>query len=157
MKAANRFYHAHGGYTIGNAEMSGGVRNIRVDNCTFMGTDVGLRFKSMRGRGGVVEDIHVSNIRMAGILGDAINFNLYYDGKSALEKTAGQAPAAMPPVTVATPQFRDIHIENVICRGAQLPSCWKGGNAHPGCFFEGCFLLRRRKAFSVDGRRRNSF
>ena len=46
-------YHAHGGFTIGS-EMSGGVRNVRVNNCTFIGTDVGLRFKSTRGRGGVV-------------------------------------------------------------------------------------------------------
>ncbi len=33
-------YHAHGGFTIGS-EMSGGVRNMRVDNCVFIDTDVG--------------------------------------------------------------------------------------------------------------------
>jgi polygalacturonase len=111
-------YHAHGGFTIGS-EMSGGVRNVRVDNCTFMGTDIGLRFKSTRGRGGVVEKIFVSNIRMTDIPGDAINFNLYYGGKSPLDETAGNVETNFPPVTEATPQFRDIHIENVICRGAQ--------------------------------------
>ena len=111
-------YHAHGGFTIGS-EMSGGVRNVRVDNCTFIGTDVGLRFKSARGRGGVVENIFVSNVRMTGITGDAINFNLYYGGKSPLDETAGAAETHLPPVTEATPQFRDIHLENVICRGAQ--------------------------------------
>jgi DNA sulfur modification protein DndE len=111
-------YHAHGGFTIGS-EMSGGVRNVRVDNCTFMGTEVGLRFKSTRGRGGVVEKIYVSNVRMTGILGNAIDFDLYYGGKSALEEGAGQAETNPPPVTDATPQFRDLRIENVICRGAQ--------------------------------------
>ncbi|HSY19419.1 MAG TPA: glycoside hydrolase family 28 protein [Candidatus Acidoferrales bacterium] len=111
-------YHAHGGFTIGS-EMSGGVRNLRVDNCTFMGTDIGLRFKSMRGRGGVVEKIYVSNIRMTDIPGDAINFNLYYGGRSPLDESAGDAETNLPPVTEATPQFRDIHIENVICRGAK--------------------------------------
>lgn len=111
-------YHAHGGFTIGS-EMSGGVRNVRVDNCTFMGTDVGLRFKSSRGRGGVVEKIYVANVRMTDIPGDAINFNLYYGGKSALEETAGDAGTNLPPVTEATPQFRDIHIENILCRGAK--------------------------------------
>jgi polygalacturonase len=111
-------YHAHGGFTIGS-EMSGGVRNVRVDNCTFIGTDVGLRFKSTRGRGGVVEKIFISNVRMADITGDAINFNLYYGGKSPLDETSGTVETHLPPVTEATPQFRDIHIENVICRGAQ--------------------------------------
>jgi len=42
--------------------MSGGVKNMHVSNCTFIGTDVGLRFKSNRGRGGVVENIFISNI-----------------------------------------------------------------------------------------------
>jgi len=111
-------YHAHGGFTIGS-EMSGGVRNVRVDNCTFMGTDVGLRFKSTRGRGGVVERIYISNIRMTGILGDAINFNLYYGGMAPLDETAAKVEADSPPVSEETPQFRDIHIENLLCRGAQ--------------------------------------
>jgi polygalacturonase len=110
-------YHAHGGFTIGS-EMSGGVRNLVVSNCTFMGTDIGLRFKSTRGRGGVVEKIFISDIRMEDIAGDAINFNLYYGGKSPLDETAG-TETSFPPVTEATPQFRDIHIENVVCRGAQ--------------------------------------
>jgi polygalacturonase len=110
-------YHAHGGFVIGS-EMSGGVRNVRVDNCTFMGTDIGLRFKSTRGRGGVVENIYVNHVRMTDIPGDAINFNLYYGGKSPLDDTT-TVETNFPAVTEATPQFRDIHIENVICRGAK--------------------------------------
>ena len=110
-------YHAHGGFTIGS-EMSGGVRNFIVRNCTFMGTDIGLRFKSTRGRGGVVEKIYISDIRMENIPGDAINFNLYYENKSPLDETGG-AETKFPPVTEATPAFKDIHIENVICRGAR--------------------------------------
>ncbi len=111
-------YHAHGGFTIGS-EMSGGVRNVRVNNCTFIGTDVGLRFKSTRGRGGVVENIFISNVRMTDLPGDAINFNLYYGGKSPLDETADNTETNFPPVTEATPQFRDIHIENVLCRRAK--------------------------------------
>jgi polygalacturonase len=111
-------YQAHGGFTIGS-EMSGGVRNIRVNNCTFIGTDTGLRFKSTRGRGGVVENISISNIRMVDIPGDAINFNLHYGGKSPLDETPGQVETNLPPVTEETPQFRRIHIENLVCRGAR--------------------------------------
>ena len=111
-------YHAHGGFTIGS-EMSGGVRNFIVRNCTFIGTDIGLRFKSTRGRGGVVEKIYISNIRMEDIPGDAINFNLYYGGKSGLEDSGGNVESKYPPVTETTPAFKDIHIENVICRGAR--------------------------------------
>jgi polygalacturonase len=110
-------YHAHGGFTVGS-EMSGGVRNIRVDNCTFIGTDTGLRFKSTRGRGGVVEKIHISNVRMMDIPGDAINFTLFYGGKSPLDETGGSIETNFPPVTEETPQFRDIRIENVVCHGA---------------------------------------
>ncbi len=105
-------YHAHGGFTIGS-EMSGGVRNMRVDNCTFIGTDVGLRFKSTRGRGGVVEKIYISNIRMMNILGNAIDFNMYYEKKAS---AGGSEP---PPVDEGTPKFHDIYIENVVCRGAE--------------------------------------
>jgi polygalacturonase len=111
-------YHAHGGFTIGS-EMSGGVRNVRVDNCTFIDTDVGLRFKSTRGRGGVVEKIYISNVRMTNISSDAINFNLFYGGKSPLHETSGNVETNIPPVTEGTPQFKDIHIENIVCRGAK--------------------------------------
>jgi polygalacturonase len=111
-------YHAHGGFTIGS-EMSGGVRNVRVNNCTFIGADIGLRFKSTRGRGGVVENIFISNVRMVDIPGDAINFNLYYGGKAPLDDTAAPAETSFPAVTEETPQFRKIHIENLTCRGAQ--------------------------------------
>ncbi|HEX7651879.1 MAG TPA: glycoside hydrolase family 28 protein, partial [Verrucomicrobiae bacterium] len=111
-------YHAHGGFTIGS-EMSGGVRNMLVRNCTFMGTDVGLRFKSTRGRGGVVENIYIQDIYMANLPGDAINFNLYYGGKSALETDSAGTPPALPAVSEETPQFRDIHMQNIVCRGAK--------------------------------------
>ena len=110
-------YHAHGGLTIGS-EMSGGVKNVRVENCLFLGTDIGLRFKSTRGRGGVVENIFIRNVNMADIPGDAINFNLYYGGKSPLDDTA-TVETNFPPVTEATPAFKDIHIENLTCRGAK--------------------------------------
>jgi polygalacturonase len=106
-------YHAHGGFVIGS-EMSGGMRNIYVNNCTFIGTDNGLRFKSARGRGGVVENIFISNVRMENILGNAIGFEMFYERRTA----ANEAGINLPAVDAGTPRFRDIHIENLICHGA---------------------------------------
>src|SRR5664280_47771 len=51
----------HGGVVIGS-EMSGGVKRVAITNCVFEGTDRGIRLKTMRGRGGVIEDLLVSNI-----------------------------------------------------------------------------------------------
>ncbi|NQU54865.1 MAG: glycoside hydrolase family 28 protein, partial [Bacteroidetes bacterium] len=114
-------YHGHGGVTVGS-EMSGGVKNMHVSGCTFIGTDVGLRFKSQRGRGGVVEKIYISNIDMVNIPTNAISFNLYYGGKSVsemlAEKEGGKKDISIPEVTEETPQFKDISIKNVTCKGA---------------------------------------
>jgi polygalacturonase len=116
----NIVYHGHGGVTVGS-EMSGGVRNMHVSNCTFIGTDVGLRFKSTRGRGGVVENIYISDIRMTDIPTQAISFDLYYGGKSVSEMLAdgGQDIAQPEPVTIETPQFKNIFIRDVTLKGAQ--------------------------------------
>ena len=116
----NIVYHGHGGVTVGS-EMSGGVRNMHVSNCTFMGTDVGLRFKSTRGRGGVVENIFISDVRMTNIPTQAISFDLYYGGKSVSEMLAdgGQDIAKEEPVTVETPQFKNILIRDITLKGAQ--------------------------------------
>jgi len=115
-------FHGHGGVTVGS-EMSSGVKNLHVSNCTFIGTDVGLRFKSNRGRGGVVENIFISNVEMINIPTQAISFNLYYSGRSASEDLEaggnGQAPKLLP-VTEETPQFKNISIKNVNCKGAML-------------------------------------
>lgn len=121
-------FHGHGGFTVGS-EMSGGVENIKVSNCRFLGTDVGLRFKSTRGRGGVVKNIYISDIYMKDILADAILFDLFYGGKSAVEAAAEKdetvnVPAV--PVDETTPEFRDIYISNVCCNGASRAMLFNG-------------------------------
>ena len=113
-------FAGHGGFVVGS-EMSGGVKNIQVNNCQFLGTDVGLRFKSTRGRGGIVENIYIKNISMTDIKTDAITFNMYYGGKSVAEMLEdGDNPdnTTKVPVTEETPIFRNIDIKNVICNGA---------------------------------------
>jgi len=93
--------NGHGGVVIGS-EMSGGIKKITISNCVFDGTDRGIRLKAARGRGGVVEDIQVSNIVMKNIKREAFMFNLFYD-KNTVEE----------PVSERTPIFRNIHIGNV--------------------------------------------
>jgi polygalacturonase len=66
----------HGGIVIGS-EMSGGVENVVVSNCVFIGTDRGIRLKSRRGRGGTVENVRISNLIMDGVL-CPFTMNLYY-------------------------------------------------------------------------------
>jgi polygalacturonase len=114
-------YHAHGGFVIGS-EMSGGARNLFVDKLTFIGTDIGLRFKTTRGRGGVVENIFISNIAMKDIVGEAILFDMYYAAQDPIplagEKREPPKVETLP-VTEATPQFRDFYINNVVCNGAE--------------------------------------
>ena len=110
-------YHGHGGFVIGS-EMSGGVENIRVSNCSFLGTDVGLRFKSTRGRGGLVKDIWCENIAMKDIVSYAVIFNLYYAGVAASDMKEGAEEDLMP-VDETTPEFRDVHFRNISCSGAK--------------------------------------
>ncbi|MBL0234900.1 MAG: glycoside hydrolase family 28 protein [Chitinophagaceae bacterium] len=113
-------YAAHGGFVIGS-EMSGGCRNINVTNCSFIGTDIGLRFKTTRGRGGVVENIYINNIWMKNIVGEAILFDMYYMAKDPIP-LAGEKrelPAVeFKPVDETTPVFRNFQISNVYCNGA---------------------------------------
>jgi polygalacturonase len=99
-------YHGHGGFVIGS-NTDGGIRNISVKNCTFIGTDIGLRFKSARDRGGKVEKIFIDGIRMKDIATSAILFDLFYDGNGDNNQEK-----------VRIPYFRDFDIKNVVCDGA---------------------------------------
>ena len=102
--------------------MSGGVRNVAVRRCTFLGTDLGLRFKTTRGRGGTVERIWISDIVMKDIPTEAIGFNMYYGGAPPIPEPAAvvsSSPRALAAVNEGTPRFQDIFLKNIICRGAQ--------------------------------------
>ncbi len=90
----------HGGVVIGS-EMSGGVKKIVISNCIFDGTDRGIRLKTTRGRGGVVEDIRIDNIIMKNIRDQGIVMDMEY----------AKVPAE--PVSDRTPVFRNIKISNV--------------------------------------------
>ena len=124
-----KVFQGHGGFVVGS-EMSGGVRNISVKNCQFLGTDVGLRFKSTRGRGGVVENIYISDIYMFNIETESFLFDLYYGGKSAVEtlEDGDVTPTEekLLPVTEETPVFRNIFVKNLVSRNARRAMLFNG-------------------------------
>jgi polygalacturonase len=105
----------HGGIAIGS-EMSGGVRDVEVYNCVMTGTDIPIRFKSARGRGGVVEDIRIHNVAIYKCTSVAILFDMYYQQKNPKPE----------PVSVRTPIFRDITIRDVTCEGGKQAMSVRG-------------------------------
>ncbi len=104
-------FRAHGGFVIGS-NTDGGMHHIFVSDCTFTGTDIGLRFKSNMGRGGLVDGIYIQDISMQNIVKEAVLFDTYYE-----DVPAGSTRKTDKP-TDKTPEFRDFHISRIDCRGA---------------------------------------
>jgi polygalacturonase len=98
----------HGGVVIGS-EMSGGVKRVTISNCVFEGTDRGIRIKTMRGRGGLVEDIRVSNISMFNIVEEGILITLRYQTTNP------------EPLSERTPAVNNIQLSGINIRGAKRP------------------------------------
>jgi polygalacturonase len=96
------FARGHGGVGIGS-ETSGGVRDVTVSNCVCEGTDRGLRFKTARSRGNIVENFRAVNFVMRGV-GDAISVTMLYNASD---------PRTPQPVDEGTPIFRNIHLSNI--------------------------------------------
>jgi polygalacturonase len=117
--------HGHGGVVIGS-EMSGGVRNVTIANCVFVGTDRGLRFKSRRGRGGVVEDIRISNIVMTDVL-CPITMNLYYACGAWGDATVSDKRPQ--PIDAGTPHFRRIHLSHITAHNVKYAAAFLYGLA----------------------------
>jgi polygalacturonase len=99
----------HGGVVIGS-EMSGGVRNVAISNCVFSGTDRGIRLKSRRGRGGIVEDLRVDNVVMDSVLCPIVLYLFYGCGAWGQKKVTDRSPH---PVDAGTPRFRRLRFSNV--------------------------------------------
>ncbi|HEX4066258.1 MAG TPA: glycoside hydrolase family 28 protein [Acidobacteriaceae bacterium] len=110
-------HHAHGAVVIGS-ETSGGIRNVVASNITAVDTENGIRIKSRRGRGGVVEDIRFDNWTMENV-GTAIDVDSYY-------VMGGESSTQREPVSERTPVFRDIAISNVAITGAKAVATIQG-------------------------------
>ncbi|MDP3129879.1 MAG: glycoside hydrolase family 28 protein, partial [Bacillota bacterium] len=114
-----RMADGHGAVVLGS-EMSGGIRNLEVRNCLFVGTDRGLRIKTRRGRGrsAVIDGVAFENIRMDGVLTPFV-INMYYfcdaDGKTPYVWSKDPLP-----VDERTPRLGRFTFYNIVCTGAQV-------------------------------------
>lgn len=97
----------HGGLVIGSG-ISGGVRNLYAHDCRLIGTNQGIRLKSMRGRGGFAEDIWFENIDINDVREEAVQINMFYGFSTVVPKT--NEPS----------DFNNINIKNVSGKGAKI-------------------------------------
>ncbi|ASA21605.1 glycoside hydrolase family 28 protein [Paenibacillus donghaensis] len=107
----------HGGLVIGSG-MSGGVRNVYAHDCTITGGDRGIRLKSMRGRGGFVENIRFEHIKINNVREEAVQINMYYGYSTVVPKTS--IPS----------DFSNIYMKDITGEGAGIAVEIKGLPEH---------------------------
>lgn len=105
--------NGHGGIVLGS-DIAGGIRNVTVSNCIFIGTDRGIRIKSRRGRGGIVEDIHFNNIVMRSVISPFV-INMFYECGAGDDEQELFSKKKLS-ITDATPEVKNISIANITAR-----------------------------------------
>lgn len=111
--------NGHGAVTLGS-EISGGVSNVLVENCTFRNTDRGLRIKTRRGRGKncFLNNIVFRNIDMDGVL-SPFTANMFYfcdpDGHSNYVQSREKLP-----IDERTPELGKLVFENINALNAHV-------------------------------------
>jgi polygalacturonase len=106
----------HGAVVFGS-ESAAGIRHVTVANCIIRGADRGVRFKSRRGRGGIIENIRISNITMEGVRCPLVINMCYVCGipPDAREDHPAFADEAAP-IDETTPGMRAIHLSGITSR-----------------------------------------
>ena len=108
-------FSGHAGFAIGS-EISGGAKNIKVSNCQFLGTEIGLKFKSAKGKGALVEKIYIENISMKDILKYVIIFDMNYNTKNISKEFINENDQTLKE---NIPCFRNFSIKDIYCNGAK--------------------------------------
>jgi polygalacturonase len=93
-------HRGHGAVTIGS-ETSGGIRDITASNIVCRGTDRGIRLKTQRGRGNVIENCRFDNF----VIIDA--------PREAIQITSNYGRTEPEPRSERTPTYRNIAISNI--------------------------------------------
>jgi polygalacturonase len=94
----------HGGVVIGS-EISGGYKNLYVENCKMDSPELErvIRIKTNTCRGGVVENVYVRNIKVGECKEAVLKIDLQYEPNEACTRGF-------------TPVVRNVNLENVVCR-----------------------------------------
>ena len=103
-----RMQNGHGGVVIGS-EISGGYRNLYVENCEMNSPllDRVVRIKTSNCRGGIIENVFVRNVKV-GVCNEAVmRINLQYENKEKCDRS-------FPPVV------RNVNLENITCEKSKF-------------------------------------
>jgi hypothetical protein len=98
----------HGGVVFGS-DVSGGIRNVYVHDCYFDGTEIGIRLKTMRGRGGYVENIWVNNVGMRNIVQSPVHMTMFYTAST------------LQPASKVPSEVKNLNFHNIYCEGTDRP------------------------------------
>jgi hypothetical protein len=114
--------------------MSGDVRNVYMHDCEFEGTDRAVRIKSRRGRGGIVENVFVENLRVKNMQYEVVILSMEYGADR------NQAFQQKPPT------FRKIHFKAIVGDGAPTAILAQGLEDSPitGIDFENITIASTR-------------
>jgi polygalacturonase len=112
-----KMLRGHGSVVMGS-ETAGNIRNVEISDCTFNGTDRGLRIKSRRGRAGTVENITLDNVTMNGV-GCPVVMHLYFECGARPEEITALSDRNPRPITDTTPCIRNIKVINLTADNAQ--------------------------------------
>ena len=114
-----------GGIVIGS-EMSGGVKNIFVQDCMFENIMNGIKIKSKKGRGGYVKNIHYQNIKA-----ENVRYGIHFGVRYAWDdQFSGNDLTAMP-------EIGDIFVTNYYCKKAEHAIVLEGED---GCMLKNIHL-----------------
>lgn len=100
--------NGHGGVVIGS-EISGGYRNLFVENCQMDSPNLDrvIRIKTSTCRGGIIENVFVRDITVGQCREAVLRINLQYENRENCNRN-------FPPVV------RNVHLKNVTCEKSRL-------------------------------------
>ena len=103
------------------SETSGGIRNVRIEHCTFTrARTFALYIKSRPGRGAFIEDITANDLDVSGMTGGFLRFNILNSGIQDQEPVGGDE---------GIPTIRNFRFSNI--RLHDCPVLAEGTGIHP--------------------------